>query len=240
MEFESIEIYKELGLSENESKVYEKLVKLGKTGSGDLSRESGVPYGKIYNILGGLISKGLVEVIPEKTKKFVPTSPEQLVKLIEEKQRKLEKAKEKAKEMKQFYDVKNKNPVVMQLGKKGFYKIVSKLKKTENYNYMIKWSSEFRPDWFLHHKTKIKQGKDLKVLTRYDEETKKDVDKYLKANKNIRKFENEGTAISISDDEEVMIALIKSNVTLLIKDKSFTKIMKKMFLETYKNAEGVK
>ena len=36
-----------------------------------------------YNVLDSLIAKGLVEVIPEKTKKFVPSSPEDLIKLID-------------------------------------------------------------------------------------------------------------------------------------------------------------
>jgi len=235
-----MEYYQELGLTENESKVYEKLVRLGKTGSGDLSRESGVSYSKIYNVLDSLINKGLVDVIPEKTKKFVPSDPEALVKLIEEKQKKLEQAKEKAREMKQFYDVKEKNPVSMGLGRKGFYKIVKQLDKTKDFSYSVKWTSEYRDDWYGSHKAKIEKGKDLKILTRYDDETKKDARKYLKINKNIRAFENEGVAMDIRDDEEVMIALIKSNVTLLVKDEPFAKIMKKMFLETYKNAEKIK
>ena len=42
------------------------------------------------------------------------------------------------------------------------------------------------------------------------------------------------------DDEEVMIALIKSDTTLLIRDKPFAKLMKKMFLATYNQAEQIK
>ncbi len=237
---EEFEDYEEFGLTKNESKIYEKLVKLGKVGSGDLSRESGVSYSKIYNILDSLVNKGLVSVVPEKTKKFIPTDPEALVKLIEKKQKRLEKAKQKAKEMKQFYDVKEKNPVQMRLGKKSFYKIVKESKNPKEFNYTIKWSSEYRPDWAGSSKRLSKKGVDLRTLTRYDKETEKDVKKWLKIKKNIRKFSNEGVAMSVTDDEEVMIALIKSNVTLLIKDKPFAKIMKKMFLETYKNAEEIK
>ena len=235
-----MEEYEEFGLTKNESKVYEQLVRLGKIGSGDLSRESGVSYSKIYNILDSLINKGLVEVIPEKSKKFIPTSPKHLIEFIEEKQKKLEKAKEKAKKMKQFYDIKEKNPVMMALGKKGFYKIVKELKDVEKYSYVMKYTSEYRPDWIGYLKANIKKGKDIKTLTRYDEETEKNVKKYLKINKNIRKFSNEGVAMSVIDGEEVMISLIKSNVTLLIKDKPFVKIMKKMFEETYKNAGEIK
>lgn len=231
--------YEELGLTKNEGKVYEQLVRLGKLGSGDLSRESGVSYSKIYTVLSSLINKGLVNVIPEKSKKFVPTNPEFLMKLIEKKQARIDNVKEMVKKMKQSYDVKEKNPILMGIGRNGFYKIVKQMKDTKSYDYSIKWTSEAKPEWIRTAKDLIKKGKDLKTLTRYDEETKKDVDKWLKIKKGIRKFDNDGVAMSIQDDEEIMISLIKSNVTLLIKDKPFAKIMKKMFLETYKSAEKI-
>ena len=78
-------IYKELGLTENEGRVYETLVEFGKLGAGDVSSKSGVSYSKIYDILGSLVRKGLVELIPERTKRFAPGNPEALIKLIEKK-----------------------------------------------------------------------------------------------------------------------------------------------------------
>ncbi len=237
---EEFESYEELGLTKSEGKVYETLVKFGKLAAGEISRESGVSYSKIYNVLDALISKGIVKVIPEKSKKFVPSSPEDLIKFIEEKQKRLEKAKEKANELKKFYEVKEKNPVVMEVGRKGFYKIVKELKDGTKYSHSVKYTCESRPEWMRNAVNNIKKGIDSKTLTRYDKETEKDVKKWLKVKKNMRKIDNEGVAMSIIDDEEVMIALIKSNVTLLIKDAPFTKIMKKMFEETYKNAEEIK
>lgn len=237
---EEFENYEELGLSRNESRVYEILVRFGKLGAGEISRESGVSYSKIYNILDSLINKSLVMVIPEKSKKFVPSNPEALLELIKEKQKKLEKAKEKAKEMKKFYEIKDKNPVVMEIGRKGFYKIVKELKETEKYSYVIKWASEYRSDWIRNTEKRLKEGVDIKNLVRVNKDAEKNIKKYMKVNKNVKKISNEGIAMSIMDDEQVMISLIKSNVTLLVNDKPFTKIMKKMFLETYKNAEKIK
>jgi len=237
---EEYENYEELGLTSSEAKVYEILVKFGKLGAGEISRESGVSYSKIYNVLDSLIGKGLVKVVPEKSKKFVPSSPEALIELINKKQQKLEKAKEKARELKSFYEVKEKNPVVMGIGKKGFYKIERELRNTEKYDYTLKYTSEFRPEWARETEANLKKGKDMKTLTRYDKEAEKDVKKWLKINKHIKKIENEGVAMAIIDDKEVMLSLIKSNVTLLIKDTAFCKLMKKLFSETYKNAEEIK
>ncbi len=236
-----MEEYEELGLTVNESKVYGVLVRFGKLGAGEVARESGVSYSKVYNVLDSLINKGLARVIPEKSKKFVPGSPGALMELIEKKQERLERAKEKAKELKKFYDVKEKNPVVMEIGRKGFYKIVeeAKLRSVKKHTYVVKYSTEFREDWLRRTEDDLKRGIIVKNLVRYDEETKKNVKHYMEVNKNVRKIENDGVAMYTKDNEEVMISLIKSNVTLLIRDKPFAKLLKKMFLETYKNAEKI-
>jgi len=42
--------------------------------------------------------------------------------------------------MEKFYDIKEKNPVVMEIGKKGFYKIVKELNQGSEYSYSIKYT----------------------------------------------------------------------------------------------------
>ncbi len=235
-----MELFEELGLTKNESKVYEVLIKFGKLGAGEVSAKSEVPYGRIYGVLNSLIVKGLAKVIPEKSKKFAPGDPEHLQKIIDERENRLRSVRNKIEELKKMYEVKEKNPVVVGEGRKGFYKIVTELKNPEKYAYNIKLNVEYRTDWVESRKKKMKQGIDARDLVRYDKETEKNVKDWLKVSKNIRRIDNEGVAMSILDDEEVMIALIKSNVTLLIKDKPFAKIMKQMFLATYDKAEEIK
>ncbi|MFH1325468.1 MAG: helix-turn-helix domain-containing protein [archaeon] len=235
-----MEVFEELGMTGNESKVYETLLKFGKMAAGQVSKESGVSYSKIYDVLGSLEHKGLVSVIPEKSKKFVPNNPEEGLKsLIEEKEKAIEKAKEKMKEMKKFYDVKEKNPVIMGIGRNAFYKVLKEAKKGKKFAYSIRWVSEWRPDWVGDLKKVLKKGFDSKSLDRYDGETEKNVKKWLRVYKDIRKFDNKGVAMSVIEDE-VFISLIKSNVTLLIRDEPFADVMKRMFLETYKTAEKIK
>ena len=60
------------------------------------------------------------------------------------------------------------------------------------------------------------------------------IEKWKKIDPNIKKIDNEGVAMSILDDEEIMIAMIKSNTIMLIKDKPFVKIMRVLF-ENYYN-----
>ena len=56
----------------------------------------------------------------------------------------------------------------------------------------------------------------------------------------MRSLINEGFACDIRDDKEVMLGLIKNNTTILIRDKAFAKIMKKLFLAYYDKAEKIK
>lgn len=226
-----------LGLTKNEQKTYETLIKFGVLSAGEVSIQSGVSYSRIYDVLASLVEKGLARVVPEKTKKFAPGDPEALMKLVEEKEKSLKKIREKISEMKQFYSVKEKNPVEMGIGQAAFYKLVSGMKEGKRYEYNIKWNADFKPDWVEDRKKKLRKGIDVKDLVRFDKETEKNVKQWVGVAPVLRRISNEGIAFSVVDDEEVMISLIKSNVTLLIKDKPFAKIMKKMFLETYKNAE---
>src|SRR5439155_497827 len=145
-----------------------------------------------YNVLDSLINKGLVRTVPEKTKKFVPANPELFLQIIEKKEEELRKAKNEVKEMKKFYDVKDKNPVIVGEGRKAFYKIIDEMKRpAKEYNYSIRWTSEYKDDWVKSFK---KNGKktDVKDLVRYDDETKSNVKKWLKIKKNMKRFDNEG------------------------------------------------
>lgn len=235
-----MEEFAELGLTKNELKVYECLIHFGKLGAGEISAKSGVPYGRVYEVLGSLTNKGFAKVIPENSKKFVPIDPKEILKIVEEKEANLSKLKEKVSNMKTFYESSNKEAVTIGIGKKGFYKILGELSEAKEYSYNIKWTSEYTEEKGRKRSANIKKGVDFKELVRYDKETERNVKAWMKSTKNIRKVENEGVAFSVSDNEEVLIGLIKSNQTILIRDKAFAKIMKKMFLETYKNAEEIR
>lgn len=229
----------QLGLTKNEAKSYESLLKFGKISAGEVSKTSGVPYSRIYDVLGSLINKGLVIVVPEKTKKFAPVNPEQFMQLINKKESDLNKLREKVVELKKLYDIKDKNPVLLGVGQRAFYKILEEMKDAEKSEYAVKWSSEYREEWERSQRERRKKGIEIKNLVRNDKETEKNIKRWLKVHKDIREIDNDGVAMDIRD-EEVLISLIKSNVTLLIRDRPFAKIMKKMFIETYDSAESIK
>jgi sugar-specific transcriptional regulator TrmB len=229
--------FKELGLTPNETKVYETLLRLGKTSAGQLSKESQVPYGRIYTVLASLEEKGLVKVVPEETKKYVATDPEKLHEIITSRIQNLTQMESKINELKKIYDEHDIEPILIAKGKSNFYKIVKEMKETKKYEYNIKYSFEPNPLWIKNTKDKISGGIDTKTIGKFDLESKKSIKQWKKTLKEIKPIENDGVAMSIIDDEEVMIGLIKSNTTMLVRDKAFAKIMRQVFTKYYENTE---
>ena len=225
-------------MSEYEEKAYDALVRMGKSSASKISRESGVSYGKIYEVLASLERKGLVLVVPEKTKMFAATDPSNLMKLVDEKEKQLKQLRENVKELKQVYEVHEKEVVHMVKGRRNFYKILKSMPESEKFDYSIKFTSEYSPEFIKNYKKLERKDVDIKTLARYDEETKQNVDNWIKIRPNIRKTENDGVALSMNESE-VIIALINNNIILSIKDKAFINVMKHLFEAKYENSEVI-
>ena len=72
-------IFKNFGLSPQETKIYVSLLQLEKPSVAEISRKSGLPRVNIYFYLDNLKEKGLVKETAEgKIKRFVPTKPKEV------------------------------------------------------------------------------------------------------------------------------------------------------------------
>ncbi|MGV8171735.1 MAG: TrmB family transcriptional regulator [Candidatus Woesearchaeota archaeon] len=229
--------YKELGLTQNESKAYETLLRLGKATASQISKEANIPYGRIYTVLESLEEKELLKVIPEKTRYYYPTDPEKLHSIIDNRIKNLMEIDNKIKDFKKIYEERTVEPVLVTKGKSSFHKLNSELKKSTNYEYNIKYVFSLSPEIIRRGREKEDMKIDHKTIGRIDSETKTNIEEWRKINKNIKPIQNDGIAMSIIDDEEVMIALIKSNTTMLIRDKAFAKVMRQLFIKYYMNTE---
>ena len=224
---------RELGLSDYEEKAYTILIKLGKTSASEISRNSGVSYGKIYEVLASLEQKGLVKVIPETTKKFIASDPENLMHIVNKKEEELLEIKNNIRNLRQIYSEKEAEPVMIAKGKNTFYKISREMKKAEKYQYSIKYTFEYHPEFVREIKGYVANKIQYLSLGRFDDETLPSINKWKKITSNIKPIQNKGVAVSIIDDEELLIALIKANTSILIKDKPFVELMKTLFLNYY-------
>lgn len=83
-------IFKELGFSEREIKVYLALLELGQTAVGAIAAKTRLQHSKVYQTLEKLIDRGLVSyVIKSKIKHFEAQDPKHILNILKEKERKL-------------------------------------------------------------------------------------------------------------------------------------------------------
>ena len=87
-------IFRSLGLTENESKVYTTLLDLGTAQAGHITEKSGVHRRNVYDSLSRLMEKGLVSfVIVNNKKLFSPVNPKRFLEIIDEKKFELDRLK---------------------------------------------------------------------------------------------------------------------------------------------------
>jgi sugar-specific transcriptional regulator TrmB len=72
---EITEFLDKLQLSQYEKQAYLSLLRLGRVKSRQVANESGVSYGRIYEILDKLEKKGLISILPTKPKSFEAIDP---------------------------------------------------------------------------------------------------------------------------------------------------------------------
>ena len=72
----------DIGLTQYEAKVYSTLITEGISTAKNISNICGIPYGKIYEVIASLTSKGFVFVLPTKPMKYQAVDPDKVIKLI--------------------------------------------------------------------------------------------------------------------------------------------------------------
>jgi len=232
-----IKSLKIVGLNKYESNAYITLITFGgKLSASRIAAHATIPYGRVYDILESLMNKGLISVSPESPKLYSATDPSILKAHIKKKKIELDKLEKDVDQLKSFYLKQAPEAVWMVRGKKNFYNLLKSIPDTKRYKYAIKYNVEYHPD-IVKMFRKMPKNIDIKDLVRVEKETKDNISAWKKIGKKMKKIKNEGISLTIVDDKYVMIGLIKANTTLLIRDVTFAKVMKKMFIETYKVAE---
>jgi sugar-specific transcriptional regulator TrmB len=241
------QILKEIGLSEKEAKVYIALLKLGKSSTQIISKETGINRVSLYDILNYLIEKGFVtQIIENKIKKYFAISAKNILNKLKEKEKKfadmipefekLEKSEKKVSNVKIFQgekvidiineDIfKNKN---FELLSYGPYSLINEMQKYTTINYM---------------KRRIENNINAKVIS--DEKLLKNPflkkEEYniiteIKLNKKIAEikswhyiYNNKYSILSIKDN---------SFIAIIIEDQTIAQDQKKIFEILWKNSEN--
>lgn len=135
-----INLLKELGLIDNEIKVYLELLKRGPSLASDIAETTGLHRTHTYDIINSLIKKSIViHTIRENRKYFQAVNPEQLESLLKDKEEELQKTEDKLRELiKELQEISpHKKPEVnvsVYEGQKGFKALLEDiLRRKENY-----------------------------------------------------------------------------------------------------------
>lgn len=96
-------IFRDLGFSEREIKVYLALLELGATTVGPIAAKTRLQHSKVYQTLEKLIDRGLVSfIIKSKTKHFQAQDPKQILNILKEKEKRFSEILPILKEKQQF------------------------------------------------------------------------------------------------------------------------------------------
>jgi sugar-specific transcriptional regulator TrmB len=83
-EDEIIDKLQKLGLTKYESVAYITLLKLGPSKATDITKESGIPHTRVYDVLSSLHRKGFVDVMHGSPRLYKPVNPEVVLEKVKE------------------------------------------------------------------------------------------------------------------------------------------------------------
>jgi sugar-specific transcriptional regulator TrmB len=232
---------RDLGLNEYEARAYIALVEIGKASSCEIAAKSGVPYGRIYDILAALVKKGLIVVAPEKPRRWYAHPPMAVLgALIDKHAAELNELRGEIATLTRRYEKIPEETVWVTKGKENFHKIVGRIVPLrKKYDYRIKWDFLYHPAWARNDRLALKRGVDVRTIGPLNDITREQLRNWLKVDKNIKNFPNSGCPVGIVDDEYVFIGLINSDITVMIKDRAFVELMKNLFLTAWKTSPKI-
>ncbi len=241
-----MEIFKELGFTEREIKVYVALLELGSTTVGPIAYKTKLQHAKVYDTLNKLIDKGLANfIVVSKTKHFEAADPKSILNLIEDRKRRFKEVLEDLK-MKQKYS-NSKQIAIVHEGFKAFKalfnRIADELSKGNSY-----WAFAFKEEYYtpaaaLFLQTFHKKLEDKNIDDRLlgNIVVKKKINETFYLNKNIKiKFTNNETPLGVIIIKGKVINLIWGDrpTAIEITSDQICEQYRKFFLELWKKAKS--
>lgn len=240
-----IEIFRELGFTEREVKVYLALLELGSSTVGPITTKTRLQSAKVYETLDKLKERGLVSfVIVSKTKYFEAADPKEILNLMEERKRKFNEIIEELR-LKQKY-AKSRQVAVVHEGFKSFKalfnRIVDELKPGDDY-----WAFAFKEEYyapavslFLRNLHKNLEKKKIHDKLLGHTSVEKAIRESFGGNRNIKiKFINQDIPLGVIIIQNKIIHLIwgeRPTAIEITSDQIFEQY-KRFFLEQWKKAK---
>ncbi|MFH1802541.1 MAG: helix-turn-helix domain-containing protein [archaeon] len=245
--------FRSLGLMVYEAKVLCSLSRLKRVDVKGLGEDSGVPKNKIYSIIGNFEKQGLVEMLPGETKRYRLLNLKTFVsERVKEKEKELEEVKRNAKDVEKLKE--SGSEFVFSLIK-GQRAIMDKLAehnptvKKEIFGVQRNW--KVWGEGLREMKKATRKGVDVRIIGVVTDETKKRAVEWKKAGVKIKAYnENYGPyplRFTVFDNKEARITIGKPEIqdpkdyiTVWTKSKPLIAILRKQFMEMWKNSASPK
>lgn len=236
----------EYGLNKYESEAYLTLVREGISTAHIASKQSGVPYGKIYPVLASLEQKGFVKTFEGTPKRFIAIEPKIIIEALAHKKKK-ELAKFEAKSQKLMQTL----GALSARKPKETYETIRIIEGYNNYlNLSVELHNQAKQEWLsitrleIHKKhydaTRecLKRGVKVKLLTFLDEQHKKNAELWKQIGCEVRYTEYTPTHFSIIDNREVTIRITGEEryLALWLSNKSLAQNMRIAFNELWEKS----
>ncbi|AKM83895.1 TPA: hypothetical protein DCZ46_00990 [Candidatus Campbellbacteria bacterium] len=225
------EIFEQLGLSKNEAKIYETLLREGVSPVSHISLKANIHRRNVYDSINRLIEKGFVfEIVQKNENNYKAVNPDKLMELIKEKEEMLSKIMPDIKKL--YKNKPHHEDVCIYKGIEGWKNYMKDVLTTGEDLYTLggkgAWSDK-RLDKFSEHIISEFKKKGIKTMALFDYEVKEknsEITKKMKGNyKILPKQYSTSSAIDIFGDHIVIVSDI--SLEKIDENSSFTVIINK-------------
>ena len=242
-------VLKEFGLTDNEIKLYLKLLELGSATSGQLMKETGFYSKTIYELLDKLTEKGIVSfVIKANTKHFEAENPEKFLDILSEEEKELKTREEQIKQILPELMAKRKlskepQEATIYKGNKGMKSVFEDMLKQKGDILVFGGGGKFKdtlgPYSELWHKKRAKAGIKLRLL--WNEKLrnkKKDLKEFelLQVKFLPKEFDNPAPAV-IYGDKVAITVWSETPIATLIRSKDVARSYRSYFDMLWRTAK---
>lgn len=234
----------QFGLSEKEAKIYLACLELGDSIASEIALKSNLPRTLAYDILERLIDLGLISYsIRDKRKFFRASDPEELLRILREKEEAVNKALPELKRLQKMKGVKRPKVDVYE-GKEGMKAVMDDILRSEVEEFLAYGSSRssfevipaFMEEW---HKERIKRKVVMKILYNNTKEAREKVKRRTESLKYVKyKFMpiilESSTATIIYDSKVILQSWTKEPFAVMIENEEMAENQKHYFKEMWK------
>jgi len=241
-------ILKSVGLTENESKVYLELLRLGSTSTGPLIKKLGMHRAAVYDTIDMLIEKGLVSfVIKANRKYFEAHDPERLSEYLESKKQLIEEQEQELKkEIPKLQNLrilsKEKQEGYVYKGMKGIKSVLEDVLKEGKLWFVFGSKGQFEqalPSFYIQfHKKRERLKIPMKIIR--SEIIRKREEKYKFKFREVRYLPEESTTPSttmIYGDKLAVIVWSEDPMAFVVRSKTAADSYRKYFDVMWKAAK---